>query len=66
MKIDRSTKAVLILIAVGLWLNAIAPLIHSTPVRASESFSCNGEVKVNAFGATEPSIGGYKVDLKCL
>lgn len=65
MKVDRLTKALLALIAIGLWLNAVTPFFHSRPVRAMDTFRCDGKVKVMTYGATEPSIGGYDVDVRC-
>jgi hypothetical protein len=37
MKPDKSTKIILIFIALGLWANAIAPLWHSRSVFAQDS-----------------------------
>lgn len=37
MKIDRTTKLLLAFIALGLWLNAIAPLWHPAKVAADEA-----------------------------
>jgi hypothetical protein len=63
--IDRCTKILLVLIALGLFANAIAPFGRPLPVRAADSFKCEGELKANAWGGTEATIGGYKVDLSC-
>jgi hypothetical protein len=63
--IDRTTKMILILAVLGLWLNAIAPLFHPKSVAAQNPFTCTGEIKVNAWGATTTSIGGYNVKLDC-
>ncbi len=66
MKPDKTTKVLLGLIALGLWLNAMAPLWHKArAVKASERFTCDGKLKVNVWGATEPMIGGYDVDVTC-
>lgn len=66
MKTDKVTKVLLALIALGLWLNTLAPLFHpARVVKAAEPLSCNGTVKVNAFGATEAIVGGYAVSLTC-
>lgn len=35
MKADKTTKLLLALIAMGLWLNAIAPLWHPVPAAAA-------------------------------
>jgi hypothetical protein len=35
MKVDRMTKCVLLLIAIGLWLNAISPLLQANSASAS-------------------------------
>jgi hypothetical protein len=37
--IDRSTKIILALIAAGLWANALAPIMKSTPAKANDSYS---------------------------
>ena len=64
--IDRTTKIILTMIALGLMANAITPLLRPIPVAAQGSpFSCSGKINVNPWGPTEPSIGGYKVDLDC-
>ena len=63
--IDRTTKIVLAFIALGLWLNAISPMLHPKKVSAEGRLDCKGTVKVNVYGATEAQIGGYDVDLKC-
>ena len=34
MKIDRTTKLLLLMIALGLWLNAVAPLFYAKKVSA--------------------------------
>jgi len=39
------------------------PLIPSA--RAAGSIKCSGELKANAWGGTEASIGGYKIDIRC-
>ena len=36
MKTDRTTKILLAFIALGLWLNALAPLWHPRPVAAQD------------------------------
>ncbi len=65
MKTDRTTKALLALIALGLWLNAVAPLFHpARTVRASGKITCDGKLKASAFGATAFP-GGYDVEVTC-
>jgi hypothetical protein len=66
MKADRTTKVLLALIALGLWLNALAPMFR-TPrvVRAADKLTCKGELKANAWGGTSATIGGYDVDVTC-
>jgi hypothetical protein len=65
MKTDRTTKLLLALIALGLWLNVVAPLFHQTRVvRAADKITCDGKLKASAFGATEFP-GGYDVDVTC-
>jgi hypothetical protein len=62
---DRTTKFLLAVIAVALWLDFLAPMFRPAPVKASGNMSCTGAIKVNAFGATATSIGGYNVNLQC-
>lgn len=35
MKSDRTTKVLLLLIALGLWVNALAPMFRPAPVAAA-------------------------------
>lgn len=35
MKVDRTTKVLLLLIALGLWVNALAPMFRPVPVVAA-------------------------------
>lgn len=63
--IDRTTKLLLLLIALGLLANAVALLLHPVKTLAASPFSCDGELKANAFGATAPSLGGYKASFSC-
>jgi hypothetical protein len=65
MKIDSFTKLLLALIALGLFANALSPLLRPKPVRAANSTTCKGTLKANAWGGTEASIGGYDVDVTC-
>ena len=45
MKTDRTAKALLALIAIGLFLNAIVPLIQPAVVRAQDMRSWTTTVK---------------------
>jgi hypothetical protein len=64
--IDRTTKIILMIIALGLLANALTPLLRPIPVAAQNSpFACTGTFKVNPWGTTATSIGGYDIDLKC-
>lgn len=65
MKTDRPIKLLLGLIALGLWANALGPLVHSTTVKASSSTHCTGTLKANAWGGEKATIGGYDVDVSC-
>ena len=62
---DRTTKFLLLLIAIGLLLNGIVPLLRPRNVAAQDSFTCSGDVTVKANGAAEPSVGGYSVKVMC-
>jgi len=35
MKVDRTTKALLLLIALGLWMNVLVPMFRPAPVVAA-------------------------------
>lgn len=62
---DKTIKLLLLLIALAIFCNAIALLIHPAHTSAMESFTCDGTLKANAYGGTEATIGGYNVDLRC-
>jgi hypothetical protein len=63
---DRTTKLILGVIAVGLWVNAILPMFRPTrTLKASTSFKCSGQLKAKEFGATVANGGGYYVDVTC-
>jgi hypothetical protein len=62
---DKTSKLILAAIAVGLFANAISPLLHPARVSAQSSFKCSGELKANAWGGIESMIGGYAVELSC-
>ncbi len=65
MKLDRTTKLLLVLIALGLWANALSPLFRPARiVHASATWKCDGKLKASAFGAKEFP-GGYDVDVTC-
>jgi hypothetical protein len=53
--------AVIALCLVVLTLRAIS----APPVHAGTSITCTGELKANAWGGMQASIGGYKVDIRC-
>ena len=64
MKTDLYIKIVLTIIAaclLALTFNSFTPAVRA----AGRSTTCTGELKANAFGATQPTIGGYKVNLEC-
>jgi hypothetical protein len=64
--IDRATKTILLVIAVGLLLNAAAPFLRPPAVRAQHAgMDCTGELKANAWGGTVASVGGYSMKLTC-
>lgn len=68
MRTDRFTKLLLVLIALALSLIAVNPWLRPMPVSASTtavSFDCTGELKANAWGGVQSSIGGYKVSISC-
>lgn len=65
MKTDTATKIILGAIALGLFANALEPLLRPLPVKAGSSFSCTGTLTANAWGGTTSSIGGYGVKVDC-
>ena len=62
---NRTTQIILAAIALGLFVNALTPLLRPAPVAAADSFSCSGKLKANAWGGTTANIGGYEVELDC-
>jgi hypothetical protein len=62
---DRTTKFLLAAIALGIWMSILIPVFRPVPVKAASDMDCRGEIKVNAWGPTATSIGGYNVSLKC-
>jgi hypothetical protein len=63
--IDRTTKALLTIIAIGLFANVVEPLVYPRPVAAERDVTCKGELTANAFGGEKAIIGGYDVKLTC-
>lgn len=63
--IDRTTKIILVVIALILFANLMATLVHPPATSAQTSFACTGELTANAWGGTQATIGGYRVDVKC-
>jgi hypothetical protein len=63
--VDLTTKTILIVIALGIWLNLAEPILIPPSARAADSYKCSGKLKANAFGGTTENIGGYNVDLTC-
>lgn len=57
MRIDRTTKLLLLLASVGLWINVLVSLFRLPAiVKATESVHCKGTLTANAYGATEATI----------
>lgn len=65
MKLDRTTKLLLLLIALGLWLNALTPLFYPVTARAETDSHCTGSITTNSLGGTQPTVGDYAVDVTC-
>jgi hypothetical protein len=42
MKVDRTTKMLLLMIAIGLWLNALSPLFYARKVSADTDSALQG------------------------
>jgi hypothetical protein len=62
---DRYTKIVLTIIAVCLVALVARELTLVEPARALDSLRCDGELRANSWGATEKTIGGYRVEITC-
>jgi hypothetical protein len=60
---DPYTRFVLTVIA-GC-LIALVLRSSSSDVGAQTTLKCTGQLKANAWGGSEPSIGGYSIDLNC-
>lgn len=51
---------------IALCLVALTLRVVSVPsAQARALISCTGDLKANAWGGLEPSIGGYKVNINC-
>jgi len=78
---DRTTKALLVAIALGLWMNVATQWVKPAVVHAQDdsrivnllqsinsqlsSFHCKGELKTSVWGAATAGVGGYEVDVTC-
>ncbi len=67
MVTDRVTKVLLGVIAITLSMIAMNQWVPPLPVMAQgvASFDCTGELKANAWGGIESTIGGYRITLNC-
>lgn len=66
MKADKTLKIILLFIALGLFANAVSPLIQPrTAQAADDSFHCSGDLTAKAMGGTQGVVGGYNVDVTC-
>jgi len=55
---DRTTKLLLLLVVIGLWINVLVSLFRSPlTVQVSESVHCKATLTANAYGETEATIG---------
>lgn len=50
---------------IALALSIIAFKLPMPGAKAQEPMTCSGTLKASAFGATEPTIGGYNVKVTC-
>lgn len=63
---DRYTKVLLTIIAACLVALVARELPIVPPANAAQSaIQCQGELNANSWGATERTLGGYRVDIKC-
>ena len=65
MRPDVYTRVLLTIIALCLVIFTFRSVPFIREANADTPLSCTGELKANAFGGVEPSIGGYAISLKC-
>jgi hypothetical protein len=65
MKPDIYLKTVLTVIAICLIVTTVKSVPLISTAKAEGSTHCSGELSANPSGGTEPSIGGYQVDITC-
>jgi len=75
MTTDRTTKFLLLLIALALLLNVantwlqpvpvLAQFVGLSPIQKPNTLRCSGKLKANAYGGIKESIGGYDMELEC-
>lgn len=63
--IDRTTKAILAVIALGLLANAAIPLLRPMRVAAAEGVACTGELTPSLRGGTPVVVEGWAVSVQC-
>ncbi len=64
MSVDWYTKTILGIIAIALLAIALRPQVREAWAENSVT-RCTGEMKANAWGGTEASIGGYEIEVTC-
>lgn len=63
--IDKTTKLLLLALALGLWANVMISLFRPPTTSAQASYNCTGDLKANTYGGDTATKGGYVVDVKC-
>lgn len=61
--IDRTTKTILAAIALGLFANAVTPMLRPTPVAAQDPLNCTGELLPNS--KSDEVVTGWALSVKC-
>lgn len=65
MRPDVYTRALLTFIAICLAVLTLRAASLFPEAKAGTSLKCTGELTANAWGGTEASIGGYRVEITC-
>jgi hypothetical protein len=61
--VDKTTKLLLALIAVGLFANAVVLVLHASGVKAADAMTCDGKLATSPFGINYP--GGFSINFDC-
>ena len=65
MRLDLYTRVLLTIIAICLTVLTLRAVWPVPEAKAAASTTCTGELKANAWGGIEASIGGYRIQITC-